>query len=124
MIYFVIFLQYAIHFMCEQRYDFMENFYISLNAVLPMFIILFIGFAIRKLNVLKESFLPRLNKLVFTVFFPFLMFNNIFGSDFSSVFNFSRPRLLLSLLSYEQSREDALAERRLNRFLSDSRLYL
>ena len=57
--------------MCEQRYDFMENFYISLNAVLPMFIMLFIGFAIRKLNILKESFLPQLNKLVFKVFFPF-----------------------------------------------------
>lgn len=70
----------------------MENFYISLNAVLPMFIMLFIGFAIRKLNILKESFLPQLNKLVFTVFFPFLMFNNIFGSDFSSVFN---PKLLI-----------------------------
>ena len=92
MIYFVIFLQCAIHFMCEQRYDFMENFYISLNAVLPMFIMLFIGFAIRKLNILKESFLPPLNKLVFTVFFPFLMFNNIFGSDFGSVFN---PKLLI-----------------------------
>lgn len=65
----------------------MENFYIALNAVLPMFIMLFIGFAIRKLNILKESFLPQLNKIVFTVFFPFLMFNNIYGSDFGSVFN-------------------------------------
>lgn len=70
----------------------MENFYIALNAVLPMFIMLFIGFAIRKLNILKESFLPQLNKLVFTVFFPFLMFNNIYGSDFGSVFN---PKLLV-----------------------------
>lgn len=70
----------------------MENFYIALNAVLPMFIMLFIGFAIRKLNILNESFLPQLNKLVFTVFFPFLMFNNIYGSDFGSVFN---PKLLI-----------------------------
>lgn len=70
----------------------MENFYIALNAVLPMFIMLFIGFAIRKLNILKESFLPQLNKLVFTLFFPFLMFNNIYGSDFGSVFN---PKLLI-----------------------------
>lgn len=75
-----------------KRYDDMENFYIALNAVLPMFIMLFIGFAIRKLNILKESFLPQLNKLVFTVFFPFLMFNNIYGSDFGSVIN---PKLLI-----------------------------
>lgn len=70
----------------------MDNFFIALNAVLPMFILLFIGFLSRKLNILKASFLPQLNKLVFTVFFPFLMFNNIYGSDFSSVFN---PQLLI-----------------------------
>lgn len=70
----------------------MENFYIALNAVLPMFIMLLIGFVIRKFNILKESFLPHLNKLVFTVFFPFLMFNNIYGSDFGDVFN---PQLLI-----------------------------
>lgn len=70
----------------------MDNFFIALNAVLPMFILLLIGFLTRKFNILKASFLPQLNKIVFTVFFPFLMFNNIYGSDFSSAFN---PQLLI-----------------------------
>ena len=65
----------------------MESFFVALNAVLPMFIMLFIGFLVRKLKILQDSFLPQLNKIVFNVFFPFLMFNNIYGSDFSSVFS-------------------------------------
>ena len=69
----------------------MESFFVALNAVLPMFIMLFIGFLVRKLKILQDSFLPQLNKIVFNVFFPFLMFNNIYGSDFSSVFS---PKLL------------------------------
>lgn len=60
----------------------MESFFVALNAVLPMFIMLFIGFLVRKLKILQDSFLPQLNKIVFNVFFPFLMFNNIYGSDF------------------------------------------
>ena len=53
----------------------MESFFVALNAVLPMFIMLFIGFLVRKLKILQDSFLPQLNKIVFNVFFPFLMFS-------------------------------------------------
>ena len=48
----------------------MESFFVALNAVLPMFIMLFIGFLVRKLKILQDSFLPQLNKIVFNVFFP------------------------------------------------------
>ena len=33
-----------------KRGDFMESFFVALNAVLPMFIMLFIGFLVRKLK--------------------------------------------------------------------------
>lgn len=55
-----------------KRGDFMESFFVALNAVLPMFIMLFIGFLVRKLKILQDSFLPQLNKIVFNVFFRFL----------------------------------------------------
>lgn len=54
-----------------KRGDFMESFFVALNAVLPMFIMLFIGFLVRKLKILQDSFLPQLNKIVFNVFFRF-----------------------------------------------------
>lgn len=49
----------------------MESFFVALNAVLPMFIMLFIGFLVRKLKILQDSFLPQVNKIVFNVFFRF-----------------------------------------------------
>ena len=36
-----------------KRGDFMESFFVALNAVLPMFIMLFIGFLVRKLKILQ-----------------------------------------------------------------------
>ena len=54
----------------------MSNFFVALYAVLPMFIMLAIGFTVRKMKVIEEAHLPVLNKIVFNVFFPFLMFNN------------------------------------------------
>ena len=65
----------------------MDNFLIAVNAVLPMFLMLLIGFAVHRINIIKEEHLPALNKIVFNVFFPFLMFNNVYGSDFSAAFN-------------------------------------
>ena len=65
----------------------MSNFFVALYAVLPMFIMLAIGFTVRKMKVIEEAHLPVLNKIVFNVFFPFLMFNNIYAFDLSADFN-------------------------------------
>lgn len=65
----------------------MSNFLVALYAVLPMFIMLAIGFIVRKINVIEESYISILNKIVFNVFFPFLMFNNIYAFDISAEFN-------------------------------------
>ena len=67
----------------------MSNFFVALYAVLPMFIMLAIGFTVRKMKVIEEAHLPVLNKIVFNVFFPFLMFNNIYAFDLSADFNAS-----------------------------------
>lgn len=67
----------------------MSNFFVALYAVLPMFIMLAIGFTVRKMEVIEEAHLPVLNKIVFNVFFPFLMFNNIYAFDLSADFNAS-----------------------------------
>lgn len=75
----------------------MSNFLIALYAVLPMFIMLLIGFVVRKVGVIEESHLPVLNKIVFNVFFPFLMFNNIYAFDISS--DFSASLLLYAVVA-------------------------
>ncbi|MDY3239823.1 MAG: AEC family transporter [Anaerovoracaceae bacterium] len=64
-----------------------ENFIISLEAVAPMFIIMAIGVLLRKRNFLNETEVKKLNKLVFNVFFPCLMFSNIYGAEVGEAFD-------------------------------------
>lgn len=65
----------------------MNSFFVALNAVLPMFIMIISGYVVRRLNIIKESFLSPLNKLVFNAFFPVMMFYNIYSSDFGNSFS-------------------------------------
>ena len=62
----------------------MENFLVCLNAVLPIFVIMALGYCARLANFISRDDVPRLNKLAFDFFMPFLMFYNIYNSDLSS----------------------------------------
>lgn len=66
--------------------DFMENFIVCLNAVLPLFIILTIGYLSRCAGLVDNNDVIKMNKLAFRVFMPVLMFYNVYTSDiFSSI---------------------------------------
>lgn len=64
-----------------------QNFIISIEAVAPMFLIMAIGIWVRKLGLLHEQEAKRLNKLVFHVFFPPLMFSNLYGAQIGNAFH-------------------------------------
>lgn len=70
----------------------LNNFMISLEAVLPMFILMAIGFGVKDKKLLSPSEIKRLNHMVFVVFFPAMMFHNLYGMDISEAF---RPRLIV-----------------------------
>ena len=57
--------------------DVLENFIFSINAVVPIFIVLFLGFILRKTNFLSEEFVKSGNKLMFFVALPASLFNSI-----------------------------------------------
>lgn len=59
----------------------LQNFIISLEAVAPMFLIMAIGILLKRNNFMNETEVKKLNKLVFNVFFPCLMFSNIYGAE-------------------------------------------
>ncbi|MBQ8030337.1 MAG: AEC family transporter [Butyrivibrio sp.] len=63
----------------------MENFIIATNAVVPFMVYIAIGMIAKKLGLVKESFLRELNGVIFRVFFPFIMFNNLYKADFSTL---------------------------------------
>ena len=62
----------------------MENFLLSANAVVPMFLLLAAGFLSQKAGVLTREDVPRFNKVAFRIFLPCLLFYNIYCSDRSA----------------------------------------
>ncbi len=65
----------------------MSDFLFSVNAVVPLFIIMFVGWLLTKLKVWNSDFLKTGNSLTFNAFIPAMLFYNICTSDFSSVFD-------------------------------------
>lgn len=57
-----------------------ESFMVALNAVAPFMILLGIGFLAVRTRIADRAFMNRLNALNFKLFFPFLMFNNIYSA--------------------------------------------
>ena len=74
----------------------MENFIISLEVVCPMFLMMLVGFIIKKIKIVDDSTLKQTNNMVFRIFLPLLVFRNIYTSDLSVSFS---PKLLLFALA-------------------------
>lgn len=62
----------------------MENFLICLNAILPIFFIMALGYAARCTGVMRREDVPAINKVAFRYFMPLLLFYNIYTSDLST----------------------------------------
>lgn len=66
-----------------------ENFFIALNTVLPMFLIIAAGILVRRLHIISDSAIQEANTLCFKVFMFALIFYNVYTSDLGSSFNAS-----------------------------------
>lgn len=58
-----------------------------IEIVLPVFLIIGLGYAIRRLRLVSEGFFTDINTLVYYVCLPLLLFYKIAGADFSTSFN-------------------------------------
>ena len=65
----------------------MENILLSLNVVMPICLTMLIGFILRQVNIIDENNVGFLNKLVFNILLPIMLFINISESSLGSVFN-------------------------------------
>ena len=74
-----------------------ENLRICLNAVLPLFIYIVIGVMIRRTGMMNSEENKRMNRILFTFFYPVLLFGNIYSADLSVVFN---ARLVVFAISF------------------------
>ena len=56
-------------------------FMTAANAVLPILLLILVGFTLRKIGWVSESFTKTGNKLVFNVFLPAMLFINVYDID-------------------------------------------
>lgn len=57
----------------------MKNFILAINVVLPIAVIMLLGAYLRKIKMLDEAILTKMNSLVFRVFMGMLMFINVYN---------------------------------------------
>ena len=65
----------------------MEQLLFSLNATIPVFLIMVLGYILKNLHILDEPFVKTLNSFNYKITLPVLLFRDIAESDFYSVWD-------------------------------------
>ncbi len=73
----------------------MENFIFSFNVLLPILIEIAIGFLFKQLKLIDSATAKGTNKIVFKLFLPVMLFNNLYTAKLSDAFN---PKLIVFAL--------------------------
>ena len=74
----------------------LSNFIVAAEAVIPMFIIIFLGVLIRKMGLIDREQGKKFNKVVFLCCFGPLMFTNLYGKESSQAID---PKLIIFTLA-------------------------
>jgi hypothetical protein len=79
----------------------MENLIFSLNATLPIFLLMVLGYIFNKIGLIDEKAAAWMNKFVFKIALPVLVFGDLAKEDFAAAWNgkFVLFCLLTTLLS-------------------------
>ena len=65
----------------------MSNLMFALNATIPLFILIALGFFLRKVKIVDAPFLKTANKFNFKLTLPMLLFVDLAGTDFRETFD-------------------------------------
>jgi len=65
----------------------MENLIFSLNSTMPVFMIMLFGVLLKHLGIFNEGFASKMNKFVFLIPLPCLLFSQLSGVDFQAAWN-------------------------------------
>lgn len=67
----------------------MDSFIYSINATIPIFLVMIVGWVIKRLGIIDDHFVNVANKYVFRVSLPVLVFRDLAEADFKSQFDLS-----------------------------------
>lgn len=65
----------------------MQNFMFSINATIPIFIVIIIGYILKERKILNNEFADVANKLVFQICLPVLLFRDLASTDIIGTFD-------------------------------------
>jgi len=64
-----------------------EDLLFSLGIVMPLFVMLTVGFGLKKVNLINENFAAGGNKLMFYIGLPVIVFRSIYRADIGEIFD-------------------------------------
>ena len=70
----------------------MSSFAVCLNAVLPLFLVMGLGYIARCTGAISRTDVPKINKWAFRFFMPVMLFYNIYTSDLSVA---AQPKIII-----------------------------
>ncbi len=65
----------------------MENLIFSLNATVPIFLLMLLGLLFRRLGLFDGNLVDRMNRFVFQIALPVLLFSDLAGEDFGEAWD-------------------------------------
>ena len=76
----------------------MQDFLFALNRVLPIVLLILLGFLLKKIKLISKSTLDNLNKVCFRVFLPISLFKSVYSAESLSGFNFKLIGFIVAAL--------------------------
>lgn len=65
----------------------MESMRVALEIVLPLFLLMAVGYIIRLTGIMNETSVRQTNKAIFTIFLPMLVFQNVYETELQESFD-------------------------------------
>lgn len=65
----------------------MESLILSFEAVTPVFLLMLLGYLLKQLKIGEKNIFDGINKLIFNIFLPILLFKNIYSTELGEVFD-------------------------------------
>lgn len=65
----------------------MESLKLSFQAISPIFLLMLLGYGLKRIKITDKNGFDTMNKLVFKVFLPTLLFYNIYKTDIGNIFD-------------------------------------
>ena len=65
----------------------LENFYFSLRATMPLFLMMVLGYFLKRIGLINKEGTKSLNLLVFRLFLPILLFKDLAEQDFYTMWD-------------------------------------